>query len=42
MHEGRYVAEADLNLTEDEWVPYLSLKDADRLDEVRRALRDED
>ena len=41
VHEGRYVAEVDVELLEDEteWSPYLSVDDAYRLDEVRSALR---
>lgn len=40
-HEGRYVAEVDVELIEDQtgWSPYLSVEDARRLDEVRAALR---
>jgi len=41
VHEGQYVAEVDVELvyTDDEWSPYLSLADAERLDSVRDALR---
>jgi len=41
VHEGRYVAEVDVDLikTDDDWSPYLSLEDAYKLDEVREALR---
>ena len=41
VHEGRYVAEVDVELMEDEngWSPYLSVEDAYRLDDVREALR---
>jgi hypothetical protein len=44
VHEGRYVAEVDVELLEDEagWSPYLSVEDAYRLDEVRDALRQGD
>jgi hypothetical protein len=44
VHEGDYVAEVDVELiyTEDEWSPYLSLADAERLDAVRAALRQGD
>lgn len=37
---GKYVAEVDVELliNEDEWSPYLSLKDAYKLDDVREAL----
>ena len=41
VHEGKYVAEVDVELLEDEteWSPYLSIDDAYRLDDVRSALR---
>ena len=41
VHEGKYVAEVDVELLEDEteWSPYLSVDDAYRLDAVRSALR---
>ena len=41
VHEGRYVAEVDVELidTENEWAPYLLLEDAYKLDDVRDALR---
>jgi len=41
VHEGKYVAEVDVELveTDDEWSPYLSLEDAYKLDDVREALR---
>jgi hypothetical protein len=41
IHEGRYVAEVDVELLEDDtaWSPYLTVKDACRLDDVREALR---
>ena len=41
VHEGKYVAEVDVELLEtaDEWSPYLSLEDAYKLDDVRDALR---
>lgn len=41
VHEGKYVAEVDVELLEDEtaWSPYLSVEDACRLDDVREALR---
>ena len=40
IHEGSYVAEVDVELIEDatEWTPYLSLEDAEKLDDVRAAL----
>lgn len=41
VHEGEYVAEVEVQLIEstEGWAPYLSLEDAQRLDEVREALR---
>ena len=44
IHEGDYAAEVDVTLivTDDEWSPYLSLEDADKLDDVRQALRQRD
>ena len=41
IHEGKYVAEVDIELieTDDEWSPYLSLEEASKLDDVREALR---
>jgi hypothetical protein len=41
VHEGKYVAEVDVELIDSDvgWSPYLSLEDAYRLDEVREALR---
>ncbi len=41
VQEGRYVAEVDVELLEDEtgWSPYLSPEDAYKLDDVRDALR---
>jgi len=41
VHEGRYVAEVEVVLVEDEtgWSPYLSIEDAYKLDDVREALR---
>jgi hypothetical protein len=41
VREGELVAEVAVDLVEDEggWTPYLSLKDACRLDDVRAALR---
>jgi hypothetical protein len=40
VHEGQYAAEVDVDLidTDTGWSPYLSLPDAQRLDEVRKAL----
>jgi hypothetical protein len=42
IHEGKYVAEVDVDLIEadDEWAPYLTVEDAERLDEVRDLLRE--
>ena len=44
VHEGSYVAEVDIELIEtgEGWSPYLSLEDAEKLDDVREALRRED
>lgn len=41
IHEGEYIAQVDVELleTDDEWAPYLSLRDAYKLDDVRNALR---
>lgn len=41
VHEGGYAAEVDVELiyTDEGWAPYLSLADAEKLDEVRQALR---
>jgi hypothetical protein len=41
VHEGTYAAEIPVELIEDEtgWSPYLSIGDATKLDNVRRALR---
>ena len=41
VHEGQYVAEVKVELieTDEGWSPYLSLEDADKLDDVRAALR---
>lgn len=41
VHEGKYVAEVDVELLEDEteWSPYLSVGDAYKLDDVRDALK---
>jgi hypothetical protein len=40
VHEGKYVAEVDVELidTDDGWSSYLSLEDAYKLDDVREAL----
>ena len=44
VHEGGYVAEVDVDLIfeEEGWSPYLSLQDANKLDDVREALRSGD
>jgi hypothetical protein len=41
VREGQYAAEVDVDLIEsgDDWAPYLSLDDANKLDDVREALR---
>jgi hypothetical protein len=41
VHAGEYVAEVDVDLiyTDEGWSPYLSLDDAQKLDEVREALQ---
>ncbi len=41
VHVGRYVAEVDVELIEDEtgWAPYLSIDDSLKLDDVRNALK---
>ena len=41
VHEGKYVAEVDVELLDDEteWSPYLSVEDANKLDDVRDALK---
>ena len=41
VHEGRYVAEVDVELIDDDtgWAPYLTQEDAFKLDDVRAALR---
>ncbi len=41
IHEGKYVAEVDVDLIEADtgWSPCLSLDDAYKLDDVRAALR---
>jgi hypothetical protein len=44
VHEGQYIAEVDIDLIDAEtgWSPYISLEDAQRLDDVREALRRDD
>jgi hypothetical protein len=41
VHEGQYVAEVAIEVTESEqgWSPTMSLKDANKLDDVREALK---
>ena len=41
IHEGRYAAEVEVELIDDDtgWAPYLSVPDARKLDAVRAALR---
>jgi hypothetical protein len=41
VREGQYGAEVDIELIDEEvgWPPYLSLEDAQKLDDVREALR---
>ena len=41
IHEGKYVAEVDVELIEsdDEWAPYLSVEDACKLDDIRALLK---
>ena len=41
VHEGEYVAKVDVELidTDSGWSPYLLLEDAQKLDDVREALR---
>ena len=44
VHEGKYAAEIPVELMEDSggWSPYLSRRDARKLDAVRQALRNGD
>lgn len=41
IHEGRYAAEVEVELIDDDtgWTPYLSIADARKLDAVRAALK---
>jgi hypothetical protein len=41
VHEGDYVAEVEVQLiaADEGWSPYLTLQDAEKLDQVREALR---
>jgi hypothetical protein len=44
VHEGEYVAEVEVHLMDstEGWGPYLSVEEAEKLDEVREALRSGD
>lgn len=44
VQSGEYIAEVDVTLIEsdDEWAPYLSVRDANKLDSVRTALKNGD
>ena len=44
VHEGDYIAEVVVDLidTDEGWSPYLSLEDAYKLDDVRKALCERD
>jgi len=44
VHEGEYVAEIDIEIIDREggWSPYLSLEDAQKIDDVRESLRKHD
>ena len=44
IHEGKYAAEVEIEVLDsaDEWSPYLSLEEAYKLDDVRKALRQGD
>ncbi len=44
VHEGRYVAEVEVELLEDDtgWSPYLNVEYACKLDDVRDAIRQGD
>ena len=44
IHEGEYVAEVNIDLIDSDegWSPYFSLEDAQKLDDVRDALRRND
>ena len=41
LHEGQYIAEVDIELidADEGWSPYMSLEDAQKLDDVRDLLR---
>jgi hypothetical protein len=44
IHVGEYAAEVSIEMiyTDDEWSPFLSLEDAEKLDDVREALHRKD
>lgn len=44
IHEGEFIAQVEVELiyTDEGWSPYLSLEDAQRLDDIRLALRQGD
>ena len=44
IHVGEYAAEVSIEMvyTDDDWSPYLSLEDAEKLDDVREALQRKD
>ncbi len=44
VHEGDFAAEVEVELIDSEegWAPYLSLEDAEKLDDVRTSLRQGD
>ena len=44
VHEGDFAAEVEVELIDSDegWAPYLSLEDAEKLDDVRVSLRDGD
>jgi FAD synthase len=44
LHEGKYVAEVEIEIIDSEegWSPYISLEDALKMDEIREALRKND
>ncbi len=44
IHEGNYMAEVLIELidTEEGWSPYISLDDANKLEKVKKALKNKD
>ena len=44
VHAGEYAAEVEVELIDGDagWPPYLSVRDAEKLDDVREALREGD